>query len=330
MVKYYQLINQFPTPCEEPAADIQIYVNPDDEEKQILDERFQIDIHTLSSALDPDEVSRVEFDENQTTIIWKIPKHYSATESISFGVSSAGFFILRDKLTIISSEDVSLSEIRSFSRLKTPMDSALFIINLSIRHYLEHLKIIKMISHELQVKINTSMENEHLIQMFALSESLIYYLNAISSNGLALHKLRNYAGKLNLSDDTIEFLEDIIIENNQCYRQAEIYSNILSGLMDARGSLVNNNMNMLIKKLTIITVVFMPLNLLASIGGMSEFTMMTEGIPWPVSYSFFLVGMFVIGWITGKLISRMGAPPQRKARRKKKMFKTLKYIPMKS
>ena len=93
-------------------------------------------------------------------------------------------------------------------------------------------------------------------------------------------------------------MEDIIIENNQCNKQAEIYSNILTGLMDARGSIVNNNLNILIKSLTIINIVFTPINILASMGGMSEFTMMTKNIDWRLSYLLFTLGMIGIAFFT--------------------------------
>jgi magnesium transporter len=68
--------------------------------------------------------------------------------------------------------------------------------------------------------------------------------------------------------------------------------------MDATVGFINVNQNKDIKRLTVISVVFMPLNVLAGIGGMSEFTMMTEGIPWPIAYSSFAVGLITIGWIT--------------------------------
>jgi magnesium transporter len=76
--------------------------------------------------------------------------------------------------------------------------------------------------------------------------------------------------------------------------------------MDARGNLVNNNMNVLLKNLTIINVVFLPLNLLASIGGMSEFSMMTGGSDWRLSYGLFSLGLVAIGWLTAVVLRRTG------------------------
>jgi magnesium transporter len=74
--------------------------------------------------------------------------------------------------------------------------------------------------------------------------------------------------------------------------------------MDARASIVNNNLNVLMKHLTVINVVFMPLNVLASIGGMSEYTMMTRGLPWPLAYCLFMLGLLAIGWATYFVLRR--------------------------
>jgi magnesium transporter len=134
----------------------------------------------------------------------------------------------------------------------------------SVSHFLEHLRVIHQISEELEDKINTSMQNKYLLYMFILEKSLVYYLNAINSNALLLQRLKNYEARLGLSQEEKELLDDLMIENSQCYRQAEIYSNILSGLMDARASIVSNNLNQLIKTLNIITIGIMVPTLVVS------------------------------------------------------------------
>ncbi len=96
---------------------------------------------------------------------------------------------------------------------------------------------------------------------------------------------RTHAERAGFAAADLAFIDDLIIENNQCYKQAEIYSTVFAGLTDARGNLVNHNMNTLLKNLTLINVIFLPLNLLASIGGMSEFSMMTRGVDWRIAYA---------------------------------------------
>jgi len=86
---------------------------------------------------------------------------------------------------------------------------------------------------------------------------MVYYQNALHSNGMVIEKLKNAAGRIGLSAENLEVLEDLIIENQQCYKQAEIYAGIFASLMDARVSVVNNNLNVLIKALNIITIAIM-------------------------------------------------------------------------
>ncbi len=136
--------------------------------------------------------------------------------------------------------------------------------------------------------------------MFTLEKSLVYYLDGINSNTKVVDKLKMNANKIGFTADNIEMLEDIIIENQQCQKQAEIYLNILTGLMDARGSIVNNNVNVLIKRLTIINLIFMPLTVLTSIGGMSEYTVIMEslGLGWKAAYALLMVGLVGVGFLT--------------------------------
>jgi magnesium transporter len=101
-------------------------------------------------------------------------------------------------------------------------------------------------------------------------------------------------------------VDDLAIENAQCLEQAQVYANVFTGLMDVRASIVNNNLNVLMKRLTVINVVFMPLNVLAGIGGMSEFSMMTHSNHdnWYLPYVLFTLGLSIIGWVTYVILQR--------------------------
>jgi magnesium transporter len=101
------------------------------------------------------------------------------------------------------------------------------------------------------------MENKYLLNLFTLEKSLVYYLNATNSNGVLIERLKNNAAKIGISPENIEFLDDLTIENNQCREQANIYSQVLASLMDARASIIANNLNIRIKMLTIITIAIM-------------------------------------------------------------------------
>jgi magnesium transporter len=254
MIYNFCISNNKIIPTTESNSEIIKIVNPDEKEKKILLDDYKLDEHTLNSSLDPDELSRFEIEPNHTAIIFKRPKNYSGMDNLLFKVSSSGIFLFKDKLIIVMNEDLPIFETKIFNKVTNITDISLRIIYGSIYHFFEHLKIFNMITDELEKKINSAMENRYLLNLFTLEKSLVYYLNAINSNAVLIEKLKNNSSKLGLSTENIEFLDDMIIENNQCYRQSEIYSNILASLMDARASIVGNNLNVLMKTLNIITI----------------------------------------------------------------------------
>lgn len=236
---------------------ILIFTRPGEDEKRRLVDEFRIDEHTLNSALDPDELARLEFEPDHVALIFKVPKNYSARDHLLFKVSSVGVFLFKERMIVVMPEELSLFEGKQFLKVCSLPQVLLKLLYRSIFHFLEHLKVINQMSDELEQKVNRSMENRYLLQMFKLEKSLVYYMNSINSNGTLLEKLRLNGGKIGFSTEELELLEDTLIENTQCYRQAEISSNILASLMDARASIVGNNLNVLMKTLNIITIAIM-------------------------------------------------------------------------
>ncbi|MCX8037792.1 MAG: magnesium transporter CorA family protein [Candidatus Sumerlaeia bacterium] len=275
MQKRYDIVDRRIVETDNENALITVFINPDAEEKKHLVEALKLDEHTLNSALDPDELARMEFEPEHMAVIFKRPRNYSGAEQFLFKVSSAGAFLFKDRLVVVLPEDVPLFDGAQFSRFSSPAGLILRLISRSIIHFREHLKVISMISDELQDKIHASMDNKYLLNMFTLQKSLVYYVNSINSNGALIEKLRNYAGRIGFTTDELEFLDDILIENSQCNRQADIFSNILASLMDARASIVSNNLNVLMKTLNIITICIMLPTLVVSIFSMN--------VPLPVS-----------------------------------------------
>lgn len=303
MKEYFELKGGCIVPSNPEEGKIIVYALPNEPEKKELLENLKIDQHTLESALDPDEISRVEFFAHYLSIIWKRPNTFAFKEQLSFEVSSLGIFLNKEKVTLILGENTIPFTSKEFHGITSLNGFVLRFLLQTIHHFLGHLKGIRQINAELQSKLNLSMENQYLLQMFNLSESLIYYLNALEANASALSKLRANVERIGFSKEEQEMLDDIMIEHQQCSKQTQIYSSVLSGLMDARGNIINNNMNIFLKNLTLINVVFLPLNLIAGIGGMSEYTRVTEGvIDWRLAYSLFLVGMIVLGLLTWILL----------------------------
>lgn len=316
MIASYRIESRQLVECNKDAASVFVYFQPSDIEKEDLLQLFDLDRTDLDAVFDPDEVPRIEATPDRTFMVWKRPDNVSIGDTVQFEVSSLGIAIRKNKVAFIVPRSELPMTGRGVKLIDSIWDCVLRVLLLTIHHYQDHLKAIKMMSQQIQAKIVASMENRYLLQMFELGESLVYYHNALESNLTVLSKLRGAPDKQNLTVDQVNFLDDLIIENQQASKQANIYSTVLSGLMDARGTIINNNMNVLLKNLTVINVVFLPLNLIASIGGMSEYSAMTKGLEWPFAYGAFMVGMILLGWVTwwwlGKIMDRNQTRSNRK------------------
>jgi magnesium transporter len=147
-----------------------------------------------------------------------------------------------------------------------------------------------------------------VLKNLAIVSGLRIGIDPIEGNGTVMTRLRSIGGQFGFKSRHFEMLDDLILGTTQAARQASIYSSVLSGLMDARGTIVNNNRDVLLKNLTLINIVFLPLSLIAGIGGISEWSMMTRGLDWRLSYALFCFGMVVFGWgiwlFVKKLINR--------------------------
>lgn len=248
---------------------ITVFINPTESEKRYCIDVLKIDEHTLNSALDPDELSRLEFEPEHVAVIFSRPRNYSTADRYLFKGGSVGVFMFKERMVLVVAEDVPLFDSVQFSKVQTNAGLLIKLILGAVIHFRGHLRGISIIADELQDEINKAMENKQLINLFTLEKSLVYYLNFIHSNGLLLERLRINAAKIGFTPEEMELLEDTIIENNQCYKQAEIYSNILASLMDARASIVANNLNVLMRNLMIISIALMTPTLVVSIFSMN-------------------------------------------------------------
>jgi magnesium transporter len=269
MLRHYQIINNKIEETADEKSPILMSVSPDEKEKRFLIDTYSLDEHTVNSALDPDEPARLECEPNHIAIVFKRPKNYSGADQLLFKATTVGVFFFGEFLIIVIGEDTNLFEGKPFSKVSSPREVLLKLIYRSIFHFLEHLKIINLLSDEVEQKIHRAMENRFLINLFTLQKSLVYYQNAINSNSVLIEKVRHNSARIGFTTEETELLEDIVIENNQCYRQAEVYSNILASLMDARASIVSNNLNVLMKTLNIITISIMVPTLVVSIFSMN-------------------------------------------------------------
>ncbi len=297
MIEYLKIEDGRIVETQNDQASIFLISAPTAEERAILTEKWNIDEHNVNSALDPDEISRIEYEDDHTVIIVKRPKSYSADNQFQFKVGSVGIFLFAEHMVILV-DTVSpwFWQDKRFHRTTSLRAMMLRVIGYCTDHFMGHLKVISQISDELEQQINDSMENKYLIYMFTLNKGLVYYLKAISSNTLLVQKLAAQT-RMNFAEEERELVDDLAIDNSQCYRIAEIYGNILSNMMDARASIVGNNLNILMNRLNIITLAIMIPTFVVSLFSMNvQLPLPQDEAMWPFVLVLFLCVVLTVAF----------------------------------
>lgn len=269
MLKKYNLNNGRLVLTDDDRAEVFVYVDPDEREREYMTTVLMIDEHTLTSSLDPDELGRVEFEADHMATIIKRPKRYCANDNFVFKVSSTGLFLFENRLVIVLSEEDISWDSRIFSRMSSVKNIFLRVVYHYVVHFEEHLKVIRKISEELEREINQAVTNKDLLHMFKLSKGLVYYLDAVNSNSKVIERLKVHSPKIAFDKDMNDFLDDLIIEASQCYQQAHSYLEVLSGMTDALASIINNNLNIRLKRLTVVSICIMTPTFVVSLFSMN-------------------------------------------------------------
>ena len=307
MLQTYSVIDGKIVPSAAGSPLIEVYILPDEEERSHLINDYKINEHTMISCVDANETPRIEFENEYTAVIMKYPKNYSAEDNYFFRIKSMGIFIFPPThLVVLLDEPQQLFPRRSPAvALDTPQDVMLRIMLQVVRHFEEHLNSINMLSNELERDISSSVDNQSLMNTFTLGKGLIYYVNALRWNSHVLNKITFNSSKFHFDEENMELLEDISIENNQFLEQAKTYSEVLEGMMNARASTINNNLNLMMKNMNAIAIAISVPTFITGVGGMSEFTTVF-GPKWSfVAYPVFFLIMAVIAlliyfWITSE------------------------------
>lgn len=274
-----------------------VMTSPNESELQAVSQKYALDAETLSAALDIDESSRIEYDENYTMVLVNIPTIDEHDEKELYSTIPMAVILADGAVITVCSEDTPILRQFSEGRVKgfhSNMKSR-FILQILYKIsslYLQYLRIIDRKSEEVENKLHKSTQNRELIELLKLEKSLVYFTTALRSNETVLEKLfRNEVIKKYPED--AELLEDVIVENKQAIEMAKIYSGILSGMMDAFASVISNNLNIVMKLLAIITIVMSIPTMIFSALGMN---VNLSGIPFVSGqYSLiFWVGLSVV------------------------------------
>ena len=248
-------------------------VNPTEEEKLQLTEEFGLPSDLINDTLDIDERPRLEIDDLWTLVILRIPIEVP-NNVVPFSTMPLGIFITNDFTITLCLQPNEVLPIAQPSPLREQYreitDNINFILRLSLRTgtlYLRYLSQINQMTNALEEDLERSIRNEELTKLLKMEKCLVYFITSIKANEIVLAKLRN--SKKITTEINEDLLEDAIIENKQALEMAQIYSDIQSGMMDAFASVISNNLNVVMKHLTLVSIILMIPTLIASVFGMN-------------------------------------------------------------
>ncbi|MDD4254722.1 MAG: magnesium transporter CorA family protein [Methanofollis sp.] len=227
----------------------------------------------IRAALDDEERPRMETEEGKTLILIDIPFRVEGEPAGTYSTIPLGIAMNEDYILTICIQDIPILRDFIAGKVKTfyTFKKTRFLFQILYRnasYYLNFLRQIDKRSYEVEKELHLSLRNEELIQLLNLEKSLVYFSTSLKSNEVVLEKiLRSKPMRMFPEDE--DLLEDVIIENKQAIEMANIYSNILSGTMDAFASIISNNLNIVMKFLASVTIVLAVPTMIASFFGMN-------------------------------------------------------------
>jgi len=262
-------------------------VAPTKAEIEVLSERLQLDPDFLTAALDEEERSRIDTEPElgQTLILVDVPFVETDRNSRMYDTLPLGIIYTPECIVTVCLKECNIIDSFINNRVKTfhTHKKSRFILQILYRTaelYLFHLKQIDKQSVAIEAELHKSMKNKELIQLLDLEKSLVYFSTSLKGNELVMERLLRFEFIRKYPDDT-ELLEDTIIENKQAIEMAKIYSDILSGTMDAFASVISNNLNIVMKFLASVTIVMSIPTMISSFFGMNVLVPLGEN---PVAF----------------------------------------------
>jgi magnesium transporter len=248
-------------------------VNPTEKEINYVESKIGVLPNFIRDPLDEEEKPRIDVEDDQKLIIVDIPYVYENGIGPKFETVPMGIMVLEDYFITICLRESSIinnfknRKIKEFYTFKKTR--FVFQILFSVaKDYLKYLKTIDKRTDEIEKSLRKSMKNKELFVLLEQEKSLVFFATSLKSNEIVMEKLLR--GKyFKMYEEDQDLLEDVIIENKQAIEMAGIYSSILSGMMDAYASIISNNLNMVMKFLTSVTIVMAIPTMIASFFGMN-------------------------------------------------------------
>lgn len=267
-------------------------VSPTPQEIKLLIEDMGLDSGFVRSALDDEESSRIEREDDQTLIIIDTPVPSTDTDdSKMFYTMPIGIIITAKNVITVSLQEAQIinEAVKGTIRNLRPEFKTRFVLQLLLRIaalFLYYLKQIDKISSLAEQQLHNAMKNELLMQLLALEKSLVYFSTSLKANEATIEKI--FRGRvIKLYDEDQDLLEDVLIEMKQAIEMASIYSGVLSSMTDGFSSVISNNLNIVMWRLTTVTILMEIPNIIFAFYGINT-------VDLPLPYTWFSIALAVV------------------------------------
>lgn len=279
MTRYYHIEDGRLIELDKPVLSCWINVTPpfEDNELEVLADELSIPIDFLTDSLDIDERSRYEREDDVRLVLVNTPmlNEIDTENEAMYITAPIGIILTQDHVVTIGPHENPIIQRFIDGRVKgfDPANEQMFVLQIfeqNVLRFMDSLKKLNLKRNVIEKELYDSSRNSELKQLLRIEKSLVYFVNALGSNELLKIKIkRTDFLRLGENEEEADFFEDVIIDNGQALSMANIYANILSGTMQAYTSIVSNNLNTFIQRLTVITIILMVPTLVASFFGMN-------------------------------------------------------------
>ena len=248
-------------------------VAPSDEELILISKKTGVSLDFLKAALDDEETSRIDMEDDSLLVIVDIPFTEMEDNSLTYDTYPLAIIHTEKQLITVCLKnskiltDFANEKVKSFYTFKKSRFT-LQILNRISTYYLLYLRQIDKKSLMIEKRLHKSMKNRELIQLHSLEKSLVYFSTSLKANEITLEKMLKLELMQKYEEDK-DVLEDVIIENKQAIEMTEIYSNILASTMDFFASVISNNLNIVMKVLASVTILMAIPTIMSGIYGMN-------------------------------------------------------------
>ena len=243
------------------------------EECAEISDCFHMDIADVRAALDDEESSRINLEDDYTLILVDIPSAEMRNNRHSYTTIPLGILIAEDVVITVCAEETAVlrsfveQRVRDFSTKKQMRFTYQVLYN-ACMVYQSLLRSIDRKRTEIEERIDKNTEDVDLIDLHELESNLVYFATSLRANGVVLDRLTRY-GRLRQYSEDQELLEDVIIENRQAIEMTQIYRDIINGTRELMSTVINNRLNNVMKYLTSITIVMAIPTVISGIYGMN-------------------------------------------------------------